>query len=60
MAKYKRIFEDNYSYFFTIVTHNRAPILIDNIDLLRKSFQLSKSKYDYKIEAIVILLSIFI
>ncbi len=55
MAKYKRIFEDNYSYFFTVVTHNRKAILIDNIDKLRESFRLSKSKYDYEIEAIVIL-----
>ena len=55
MANYKRIFEDNYSYFFTIVTHNRMPILIDNKDLLRESFRLSKSKYAYELEAVVIL-----
>ena len=55
MANYKRVFEDGRSYFITIVTHNRNPILIENIELLRKSFRMSKVKYTYKIEAIVIL-----
>lgn len=52
---YKRVFEDGYSYFITIVTHKRNPILLENIELLRESFKVSKSKYLYKIEAIVIL-----
>ena len=55
MANYKRIFLNNYSYFITIVMHGRNPILIENIKLLRQSFRVSKNKYDYKIEAIVIL-----
>ncbi len=55
MANYKRMFIDGYSYFITIVTHQRNPILIANIDLLRESFRVSKRKYLYKIEAIVIL-----
>jgi len=36
MANYKRIFIDGYSYFITILTHQRNPILIANIDLLRE------------------------
>ncbi len=55
MANYKRIFLDGYSYYITIVTHQRNPILIQNIELLRKSFQASKATYSYKIEAITIL-----
>ena len=55
MANYKRIFMDGYSYFITIVTHQRNPILIDNIALLRESFAVSKTKYDYSIDAIVVL-----
>jgi len=55
MAKYRRIFVDGYSYFITVVTHQRNPILIDNIELLRESFKHSKKKYDYKIDAVVIL-----
>ena len=55
MANYKRIFIDGYSYFITVVTHQRNPILIDNIQLLRESFEYSKILYKYKIDAIVIL-----
>jgi len=55
MSNYKRIFMDGYSYFITVVTHQRNPILIENIELLRESFRVSKLKYDYDIEAIVIL-----
>jgi len=46
---------DGYSYFITVVTHGRNPILIKNIALLRESFHVSKQKYAYKIDAIVIL-----
>jgi len=55
MPKYRRVFEDGYSYFLTIVTYQRNPILIDNIELLRESFHASKKRFNYKIEGIVIL-----
>ncbi len=55
MSNYKRIFLDGYSYFITIVTQGRNPILIDNIMLLRDSFKRSKQRYDYRIDAIIIL-----
>ncbi len=55
MANYIRIFEDDHSYFLTVVTEKRKPILINNITLLRKSFALSNQRYDYTINAIVIL-----
>jgi putative transposase len=55
MANYRRIFEEGYSYFITMVTYRREPILIDYIDLLRKSFILSKQRYDYRIDAIIVL-----
>ena len=38
-----------------MVTQGRNPILIDNIDLLRHAFGLSKKRYDYRIDAIVVL-----
>ena len=38
-----------------MVTHRRIPILVEQIDLLRKSFALSKQRYDYTIDAIVVL-----
>ena len=46
---------DGYSYFLTVVTYERNPILIKNIALLRESFYVSKRKYEYTIDAIVIL-----
>ncbi len=52
---YKRLFLNNYPYFITVVTHQRNPILIENIDLLRDSFKYAKTKFDFQIEAIVIL-----
>jgi len=52
---YKRVYLDGYSYFLTVVTFRREPILIDNIELLRDSFRGSKEKYSYRIDAIVIL-----
>ena len=45
MANYKRIFLDGYSYFITVVTHQRNPILIDNIELLRGAFKESKNYF---------------
>ncbi len=55
MANYKRIFMDGHSYYITVVTHQRNPILLNNINLLRESFQVSKEIYKYTIDAIVIL-----
>ena len=55
MANYKRFFMDGHSYYITIVTYERKPFLIDNIELLRESFRESKRYYQYSIDAIVIL-----
>jgi len=55
VANYKRIFLDGYSYFITVVTHQRNPILVENIELLRESFKASKCKYNYHIDAVVVL-----
>ena len=55
MADYTRFYLQNYSYYLTMVTQYRQPILIENIELLRDSFRQSKIKYDYKIDEIVIL-----
>ena len=55
MADYKRLFLEGHSYYITIVTHRRSPILVDNIEALRESFRESKKYYDYSIDAIVVL-----
>jgi len=52
---YRRIYADGYSYFLTMVTHRRKPLLVDNIEQLRYAFRLSKQKYVYRIDAIVVL-----
>ena len=55
MSSYIRVFEEQHSYFITVVTEQRRAILLDNIDLLRRSFYYSKKRYAYTIDAIVIL-----
>ena len=52
---YKRYFIPNSMVFITIVTYNRKPILLENIDLLKSSIKYAKTKIDFKIIAIVIL-----
>jgi len=52
---YRRMYADGHSYFITMVTYNRNPLLIDNIDVLRNAFVWSKKRYNYHIDAIVIL-----
>jgi len=52
---YRRIHLDGYSYYLTLVTHRRRPLLIEHIDILRRAFALSKTKYHYTIDAIVVL-----
>jgi len=55
MPNYRRIFQHGQSYFLTMTTYGRNPILIENIKLLRESFWISKQNYDYSIDAIVVL-----
>ena len=56
MAIYRRFYNNGYPYvFFTIVTNNRIPILINNIDLLRSSFIYAKQKYNFEICSAVVL-----
>ena len=50
MSNYQRIFVEGYCYFLTVVTHQRNPILVNNIDLLRESFRASKTKYSFEIK----------
>lgn len=52
MSNYKRFYNSNYQYvFFTIVTYNRVPILVKNIELLRNAFKYALSKYEFEIFA---------
>ncbi len=53
--KYKRYYKPGAKYFFTAVTENRKPILIENIDKLRAAFRVCMTQHPFKIDAIVIL-----
>jgi putative transposase len=53
MSDFKRYYTDNNIVFITIVTYNRRPILLNNIETLRNAFK--SVKYDYKIIADIIL-----
>jgi putative transposase len=55
--EYRRAKSPGSSYFFTLVTHNRRPILCEpeNINLLRDSFKRVIQQHPFAIDAIVIL-----
>jgi len=55
MPNYKRYYIRNRYVFITVVTHNRQPILIENIDLLRECFKKTLKTFDFEIFASVIL-----
>lgn len=55
MSNYRRVFIQNSCVFLTIITHNRKPILINNIELLREAFKNVNKLYDYEIIACAIL-----
>ena len=53
--KYRRVYEPGARYFFTVVTENRAPLLINHVERLRESFRECQSRYPFDIEAVVVL-----
>jgi putative transposase len=55
MTEYRRIFEENRFVFITVVTYNRNPILIENIELLGQAFKHVQKYNKYEIFGIVIL-----
>ena len=55
MPNYKRYYIDNHCVFITVVTYNRRPILIKNINLLKNCIERAKQKYKFKIIAIAVL-----
>ncbi|VFQ46729.1 REP-associated tyrosine transposase [Desulfoluna butyratoxydans] len=53
--RYRRVYQPGARYFFTVVTENRCPLLIEHIDRLRESFRLCVNRHPFEIEAIVVL-----
>ncbi len=55
MSNYRRVIIENHYYFITIVTYERKPILIENIDLLRESFKKAIKLFPFELYVSVIL-----
>ncbi len=53
--EFRRVRIPGGTYFFTVVTAERRPLLIDNISRLREAFRSVKHRYPFHIKAIVIL-----
>ncbi|MBD2256632.1 transposase [Pseudanabaena sp. FACHB-2040] len=53
--EYRRYYQPGGSYFFTVVTEHRQPLLIEHIDRLRAAFRYGMERYPFVIEGIVIL-----
>ncbi len=55
--RYRRAKTEGGTYYFTLVTNNRAQFLTktENISLLRESFKYVMKRHPFKIDAIVIL-----
>lgn len=54
--EYRRYYQPGGTYFFTVVTHNRRPLLVKHIDRLREAFRYGMAKYPFVIDGIVVLL----
>jgi putative transposase len=57
MPQYRRWFVPGGSYFFTVVTHRRRPLLVEDIarSALRQSLREVRSRHPFAIDAIVLL-----
>ncbi len=52
---YRRYYQPGGTYFFTVVTEHRQPLLIDHIDRLRTAFRHCLERHPFIIQGIVIL-----
>lgn len=55
MSRLRRYYSPGNTYFITVVTFDRRPILLDNIDLLYDAFDFTCSRLPYNTLAYVIL-----
>jgi putative transposase len=52
---YRRLYKPGGQYFFTVVTHQRRPILVANIERLRGAFRHVMTVRPFKMDAVVVL-----
>ena len=50
MAVFRRVYAEGHPYFITMTTQNRAPLLVDHVELLREAFRNSKKYFVYEID----------
>lgn len=55
MSNIRRYYKEGYTYFITVVTHKRKPIILDNFDLIRASFTYTSQYYKYELNAWIFL-----
>ena len=53
--RYRRLFLPENSYYFTLVTYRRRPILVTHIGELREAFVHTKTRIRFRLDAIVVL-----
>ncbi len=57
MATYRRLLTPGATYFFTLVTQDRSPLLTEPqvVEVLRQAFREVRREYPFRVEAIVLL-----
>ena len=55
MSNLRRYFAEGQTYFVTAVTYQRRPILVDNASLLLEAIRYSRSRFQFDLQAFVIL-----
>nr|VFJ49003.1 MAG: putative transposase [Candidatus Kentron sp. FM]VFJ49370.1 MAG: putative transposase [Candidatus Kentron sp. FM]VFK08273.1 MAG: putative transposase [Candidatus Kentron sp. FM] len=55
MSYYRRARAPGGCYFFTVVTWNRRPLLVQHMDRLREAFRAVRKRRPFEIDAIVVL-----
>ncbi|HOP06615.1 MAG TPA: transposase [candidate division Zixibacteria bacterium] len=55
MTRLKRHFVDGYPCFITLVTHERLPVLVDNVELLHEAIAVARTRLEFTVIAWAIL-----
>ena len=53
--RYRRHINPANCYFFTVVTAQRRPLLIDHIEWLKRAIRITRERHPFRIDAIVVL-----
>ncbi|WP_459871529.1 REP-associated tyrosine transposase, partial [Endothiovibrio diazotrophicus] len=53
--EFRRARTEGATYFFTVVAEHRRPLLVENVERLRKAFRVVRAKRPFTIDAVVVL-----